>query len=74
MELLKSRRSDNRGVFDLAQRRRLMKIGAEFGHAAHDTCSIVGVKTHCRRQQGNCPAEARFVIVTEFGVVVKCLT
>jgi len=48
VELMKARLPGNRVILDPAERQRLLKIGGEFGHAVHDTLSIVSVKTYHR--------------------------
>jgi hypothetical protein len=46
VEMLRSRLPGNRVILDPAERQRLMKVGAEVGHAVEDTLGIVSIKTY----------------------------
>jgi putative transposase len=48
VEMLKSRLPGNRVILDPADRRRLMKIGAEISHDVEHTVAIVSIKTYRR--------------------------
>jgi len=48
VEMLQSRLPGNRVIPDPVERRRLMKIGAELGHAVEHTLDIVSIKTYRR--------------------------
>ena len=48
IERVKSRLPGNRVILDPVERRRLMKVGAELGHAVEHPVDIVSIKT-CRR-------------------------
>ena len=48
VEILQSRLPGNRIIPDPLERRRLMKIGAELGHAVEHTLGIVNIKTYQR--------------------------
>ena len=48
VEILRSRLPGNRVIPDPVERRRLLKAGAEVGHAVEDTLGIVSVKTYRR--------------------------
>ncbi len=48
VEILRSRLPGNRVVPDPAERRRLLKIGAEMGHAVEHTLDILNIKTYRR--------------------------
>jgi len=48
VEILRSRLPDNRVIPDPVERRRLMKLGAEMGHAVQHTLEIVSIKTYRR--------------------------
>jgi len=55
VEMLQSRLPGNRVIPDPAERRRLMKIGAQVGHAVEHTLDIVSIKTYrrwLREEQG----------------------
>jgi putative transposase len=51
VEMLQKRLSGNRVILDPVERRRLMKAGAEVGHAVEDTLGIVSIKTYRRWQR-----------------------
>jgi len=51
VELLRERLPGNRVILDPVERRRLMKVGAEVGHAVEDTLAIVSIKTYRRWQR-----------------------
>ena len=51
VEILKERLPGNRVILDPTERRRLMKVGAEFDHKVEDTLGIVSVKTYRRWQR-----------------------
>ena len=51
VEILKTRLPGNRVILDPVERQRLMKIGAEVGHAVEHTLEIVSVKTYRRWQR-----------------------
>jgi putative transposase len=46
VEMLQERLPGNRVILDPVERRRLMKVGAEVGHAVQDTLGIVSIKTY----------------------------
>ena len=48
VEILQSRLPGNRVIPDPLERRRLMKIGAQMGHAVEHTLDIVSIKTYRR--------------------------
>jgi len=48
VEILRSRLPGNRVIPDPVERRRLLKAGAEVGHAIEDTLGIVSIKTYHR--------------------------
>jgi len=48
LEMVQSRLPGNRVIPDPVERKRLMKIGAEMGHAVKDTSGIVSIKTYRR--------------------------
>jgi len=48
VEMLRCRLPGNRVILDPVERRRLMKIGAELGHAVEHTLDIVSIKTYRR--------------------------
>jgi len=48
VEILRSRLPGNRVIPDPVERRRLLKAGAEVGHAVQDTLGIVSIKTYRR--------------------------
>ncbi len=48
IEMLQSRLPRNRAISDPVERKRLVKIGAETGHAVEHTLGIVSIKTHRR--------------------------
>ena len=48
VEMLQSRLPGNRIIPDPVERRRLMKIGAEVGHAIEHTLCVVSIKTYRR--------------------------
>src|SRR4030042_1569056 len=51
VEMLKERPPGNRVILDPAERRRLMKVGAEVDHKVEDTLEIVSIKTYRRWQR-----------------------
>ena len=57
LEVVWSRRLGNRVIPDPVERKRLMKIGAELGHAAKDTLGVVRIKTYrrCLREERDGP-------------------
>ena len=57
VEILQSRLSGNRVIPDPAERRRLLKIGVEMGHAIEHTLEVVSIKTYrrwLRQEQDGC--------------------
>ncbi len=55
VEILQSRLPGNRVIPDPLERRRLLKIGAEMGHAVEHTLDIIHIKTYrrwLREEQG----------------------
>ncbi len=48
VEILRSRLPGNRVIPDPTERRRLLKIGAEMGHAVEHTLDILNIKTYRR--------------------------
>ena len=48
VEMLRSRLPGNRVILDPVERRRLMKVGAQVGHAVEHTLGIVNIKTYRR--------------------------
>ncbi len=62
VEMLQSRLPGNRVIPDPLERRRLMKIGAEMGHAVEHTLNIVSIKTYLRwLREEQCGRRARKV-------------
>jgi len=51
VEMLQSRLPGNRVILAPDERRRLMKVGAELGHAVEHTLEIVNIKTYLRWQR-----------------------
>jgi len=51
VEMLQERLPGNRVILDPVERQRLMKIGAEVGHAVEHTIAIVSIKTYRRWQR-----------------------
>jgi len=51
VEMLQSRLPGNRVILDPVERRRLMKVGAEVGHAVQHALEIVSIKTYRRWQR-----------------------
>ena len=57
LEILQSRLPGNRIIPDPTERRRLLKIGAEMGHAVEHTLGVVNIKTYrrwLRQDRGGC--------------------
>jgi hypothetical protein len=48
VEILQSRLPGNRVIPDPLERRRLLKLGAEMGHAVEHTLDIISIKTYRR--------------------------
>ena len=60
VEILQSRLPGNRVIPDPLERRRLMKIGAEMGHAVEHTLDIVSIKAYRRwLREEQCDRQAR---------------
>ena len=58
VEMLHSRLPGNRAILSPVERQRLMKIGAEMGHAIEHTLGIASIKTYrrwLREEQGGRP-------------------